>query len=280
MSKIPSDDISLYKLRIRESDHLKTVLELYDMEIHQKISMPNCQKLKTMVKLSIAHKLRLRNFDAGHGRIESGPVVKSRKGIIGVEGGNGVSHQWKEKGQCSQGDQCSFWHGCNDRAQKPEHTAATPSEAAPSRGRSVSRKRSIRGRCNHGSFLRKPCRLFEGYLHATGPSHRVLCVQCAPYVCYGHVFHLLSAFFFAFSGSLFSQQVMVPISSSASTASSIDDYSERNMWNPLLELLFLEHVNGIVDSYLVDLDLAMIALSCHFAIDLLYSKEEVLVYAR
>ena len=36
MSKNPSDDIldSLYKLRIRESDQLKTVLELYDMEIH------------------------------------------------------------------------------------------------------------------------------------------------------------------------------------------------------------------------------------------------------
>ena len=42
-SKIPSDDIleSLYELRIRESVQLKTVLELYDMEIHQKISMPN-----------------------------------------------------------------------------------------------------------------------------------------------------------------------------------------------------------------------------------------------
>ena len=43
MSKIPSDDImeSLYKLRTRESAQLKTVLELYVMEIHQKISMPN-----------------------------------------------------------------------------------------------------------------------------------------------------------------------------------------------------------------------------------------------
>ena len=52
MSKIPSDDIleSLYKLRIRESVQLKTVLELYDMEIHQKISMPNYQKKRTMVK--------------------------------------------------------------------------------------------------------------------------------------------------------------------------------------------------------------------------------------
>ena len=52
MSKIPSDDIleSLYKLRTRESAQLKTVLELYDMEIHQKISMPNYQKLKKMAK--------------------------------------------------------------------------------------------------------------------------------------------------------------------------------------------------------------------------------------
>ena len=38
MTKIPSDDIleGLYKLRTRESEKLKTVLELYNMEIHQK----------------------------------------------------------------------------------------------------------------------------------------------------------------------------------------------------------------------------------------------------
>ena len=49
ISKIPSDDIleSLYNLRIRESAQLKTVLELYDMEIHQKTSMLNYRKLKT-----------------------------------------------------------------------------------------------------------------------------------------------------------------------------------------------------------------------------------------
>ena len=37
MTKIPPDDIleGLYKLRIRESEKLKTVLELYDLEIHQ-----------------------------------------------------------------------------------------------------------------------------------------------------------------------------------------------------------------------------------------------------
>ena len=54
MSKIPSDEIldSLYKLRIRESNQLKTVSEMYDMEIHQKMSVPNYQQLKTMVKRS------------------------------------------------------------------------------------------------------------------------------------------------------------------------------------------------------------------------------------
>ena len=38
MTQIPSDDIleRLYKLRIRESEKLKTVLELYNMESHQK----------------------------------------------------------------------------------------------------------------------------------------------------------------------------------------------------------------------------------------------------
>ena len=43
MTKIPSDDIleSLYKLRIRESEKLKTVLELNNMEIHLKKAGPD-----------------------------------------------------------------------------------------------------------------------------------------------------------------------------------------------------------------------------------------------
>ena len=52
------------------------------------------------------------------------------------------------------------------------------------------------------------------------------------------------------------------------------------MLNPLLELLFLEHVDGFADSYLEDLDLAKIAFSCHFALDLLCYKEEVFVSTR
>ena len=55
MTKIPPDDIleGLYKLRIRESDKLKTVLGLRDLEIHQKKLGPDYHRLKTMVKRSI-----------------------------------------------------------------------------------------------------------------------------------------------------------------------------------------------------------------------------------
>ena len=60
MSKNPTDDTleSLHKLRIRESDQLKTLVELYDMEIHQRTSVPNYQKLKTVEK-----ERKTRNFD-------------------------------------------------------------------------------------------------------------------------------------------------------------------------------------------------------------------------
>ena len=61
----------------------------------------------------------------------------------GVEGGKGTCYPWKEKGQCSQGDRCSFRHESNDRAQKPDHNAATLSEPSMSRRRSVSKKREV-----------------------------------------------------------------------------------------------------------------------------------------
>ena len=92
MTKIPPDDIleSLYKLRVRESDQLKTVLELYDMEIRQKISRPACRKLKTMVNRSIDQKLRSRKFDARNERIETGAVVTGCRGLSGIERRHGV----------------------------------------------------------------------------------------------------------------------------------------------------------------------------------------------
>ena len=124
----------------------KTVSELYDMEIHQKISVLN-QKFQTMVKRSIDQKLRLRIFDARFWRIETGVVVKNRKGLSGVEGGGKVSVTSGKKKVSVRKE--------NDAVSvtKPELTAATPSETTVSRGRSVSRKKSVRGKSNHGSIF-------------------------------------------------------------------------------------------------------------------------------
>ena len=78
MTQIPSDDIleGLYKLRIRESGKLKTVLELNDLEIQKKIG-PDYHRLKTMVKRSIEQDIRNKNFGARNGNYERNAVVKN-----------------------------------------------------------------------------------------------------------------------------------------------------------------------------------------------------------
>ena len=83
MTKIPSDDIleGLYKLRMRESEKLKTVLELYNMEIHQKKAGPDYHRLKTMVKRSIEQVIRNRNFGARNGNYET----KNSRRLLAVE---------------------------------------------------------------------------------------------------------------------------------------------------------------------------------------------------
>ena len=57
--------------------------------------------------------------------------------------------------------------------------------------------------------------------------------------------------------------------SSVSTASSSVDIVEHNVWNPLMVLLFHVHIGGIFEIFVDEIDLARIALSCHFALDLL-----------
>ena len=80
MTKIPHDDIleGLYKLRIRESEKLRTVLELYDLEIHQKKFRRDHHRLKTMVQRCIEQDLRNRNFGARSGNFETNAVVKNQ----------------------------------------------------------------------------------------------------------------------------------------------------------------------------------------------------------
>ena len=77
MWKIPADDIleGLFKFRIRQSEKLKTVLELYGREIHQKKFGPDYHRLKTMVKRSIKQDIRNKNFGSRNGNYEKIVVV-------------------------------------------------------------------------------------------------------------------------------------------------------------------------------------------------------------
>ena len=120
MTKIASDDIleGLYKSRIRESEKLKTVLELYNMEIHQKKAGLDYHRSKTRVKRSIEQDLRNRNFGGRNGNYERNAVVKNQ-GTKQL--GQRILEdcwQWKANGQCSKGDNCSFRHDINKRAKK------------------------------------------------------------------------------------------------------------------------------------------------------------------
>ena len=54
------------------------------------------------MKRSIDQRIRQRNFDVRHCKIETGAVIKNRKGLRDVEKGKkSYIYQWKEKGQFS-----------------------------------------------------------------------------------------------------------------------------------------------------------------------------------
>ena len=119
MTKIPHDDIleGLYKLGIRESEKLKTVLELYDLETHQKKLGPDYDRLKTMVKRSIEQDIRTKNFGARNGNYERNAVVKNQGTKQRVQRILGDCWQWETNGQCVKGDNCSFRHDTNKRGK-------------------------------------------------------------------------------------------------------------------------------------------------------------------
>ena len=161
--QIPFDDIleGLYKLRLRESEKLKTVLELYDLEIHQKKAGPDYHRLKTMVKRSIEQNLRMKNFEARSGNFEKNAVVKNQRTKQRGPRTRGGCWQWKTNGQCSEGDNCSFRHDINKRA-KTTQPNPSPRSSTRQNERNASRTRSPRGKSPSGRMSRWPCRPTNG----------------------------------------------------------------------------------------------------------------------
>ena len=176
MTKIPHDDIleGLYKLRTPESEKLKTVLELYDLETHQKKLGPDYHRLKTMVKRSIEQEIRNKNFGIRNGNFEKNAVVKNQGTKQRVQRTLGDCWQWETNGQCVKGDNCSFRHDINKRGK------VTPSNNSfmQQNERKASRTRSPRGRSPSGRLFRWPC---KDYLKGT--CNNSLCEKWHPPEC-------------------------------------------------------------------------------------------------
>ena len=159
MTQIPSDDIleSLCKLRIRESEKLKSVLELYNMETHQKKAGFDYHRLNTMVKRSIDQNLRMKNFEARNGNYETSVVVKNQGTKQREQRTLGDCWQWKANGQCSKGENCSFRHDTNKRAKSTQPNPS-PRSSTQQNGRNAPRTRSPRGKSPRGRMSRWPCK--------------------------------------------------------------------------------------------------------------------------
>ena len=164
MTKIPPDDIleGLCKLRIRESEKLKTVLELYDLETQKKLG-PDYHRWKTMVKRNIEQDLRNRNLGARNGNFERNAVVNNQGTKQRGQRIVGDCWQWEANGQCSKGDNCSFRHDINKRG-KTTQSNTSPNSFMQQSERNTSRTRSPRGRSPSGRMSRWPC---KDYLRGT-----------------------------------------------------------------------------------------------------------------
>ena len=123
MTKIPFDDIleGLCKLRTRESEKLQTVLELYNMEIHQKKAGPDDHRLKTMVKRSIEQDLWNKNFEARNGNYEKNAVVKNQGTKHREQRSFGDRWQWKANGLCSKSKEFAPIHSWKNGPEYLSH---------------------------------------------------------------------------------------------------------------------------------------------------------------
>ena len=121
---------------------LKTVLELYDLEIHQKKLGPDCHRLKTMVKRSIEQDIRSKYFGARNGHYERNAVVTNQGTKQRGQRILGDCWQREFNGQCSRGDNCSFRH--DNKRGKMTQSNTSPNSFMQQNEQSVQNPKSQR----------------------------------------------------------------------------------------------------------------------------------------
>ena len=165
-TKIQHDEIleALYKLRIRESEKLKTVLELYDLEIHQKKTRPDCHRLKTMVKRSIESRKN------EIGILAPDTEIMKETPWSRIQGQNSVDKEFLEivgngnpTGSVLKETMAVFRHDIKKRATMTQPNSS-PNSFMQEKERNASRTPSPRGKSPTGRTSRWPC---KDYLKGT-----------------------------------------------------------------------------------------------------------------
>ena len=145
---------------------LKTGLELYDLETHQKKLGPDYHRLKSLVKRSIEQDIRNKNFGVRNGNYEKNAVVKNQGTKQRVQRVLGDCWQWESNGQCVKIKETIAFSATMSISVEKNYTVNYISEffSCSRMSEKPSRTRSPGGRCPSGRVSRWPC---KDYLEGT-----------------------------------------------------------------------------------------------------------------
>ena len=110
-----------------------------------------------MVKRSIEQNLGMKNFKARSGNFVTRAVVENQRVKQREQRTLGDCWQWKAKGQCSKGDNCSFGHDLIKRAKSTQPNSSPRSSTLQS-VKNASRTRGLGGRSPSGRMSRLQCK--------------------------------------------------------------------------------------------------------------------------
>ena len=154
----------LCKLRVRESEKLKTVLGIVQHGDSPEESWTWLSQIEDNgEKKYRAAELQIRNFEGRTEIMRETAWSRIRRQKQREQRILGDCWQWKANGQCSKGDNCSCRHDMNKRA-KPTQPNRSPRSSTRQNEKNASRTRSPRGRSPSGRMSRLSC---KDYLKGT-----------------------------------------------------------------------------------------------------------------
>ena len=161
INETPSGRIldSIFRILLKESDQVRNVFAICDLDILWKDMPQSYRRLKSMVKRLLDPKSKALNFEARNERT----VTWHRRKAMAKGSPSGLSenmekcYQRKAKGKCTRKDACSFRHDSHKSGASTRSSSPAPRSQTNSEGKSSSKGRPPRGSSPSGERLQKPC---------------------------------------------------------------------------------------------------------------------------